>query len=88
MATRIYNFEFRGTAANNQTWWTTGTVEDNANDIMAVFNTAMRLSFQQVTQGRAIYGQPGIGCHGPYDIERIHIEKADASKPSRLSIVA
>lgn len=32
--------------------------------------------FRQLTQGRATYGHPGVdGCHGPYDIRVLTLEK-------------
>jgi hypothetical protein len=67
-----YRFTLNGTAAHGQTWQTDGVVEC---DFADVFHTAMRYSFAQLTDGKAIYGKPGIGCNGPYDIHRVLIEQ-------------
>jgi hypothetical protein len=66
--TRIYQFEFHGTAARGQTWETAGQVMDENNDLMSVFDSAMRASFEQLTAGKAVFGKPGVGCAGPYEI--------------------
>lgn len=43
---------------------------------------AMRASFDQLTNGEAVYGQPGLGCEGPYTVTRMLIEeKADDLAP-------
>jgi hypothetical protein len=73
---RAFNYEISGTAANNQTWQTSGQVDDPNNNLNEVFDRAMRSSFLVLTQGRAQYGNPGIGCAGPYGINRILIEIA------------
>ena len=75
MPERNYRFEIHGTAGNGQTWKTNGTVTDGDNDFMAVVDDAMRLSFNQLTGGKAVYGKPGVGCVGPYELQRIVIEK-------------
>jgi len=73
---KTYNFEFEGKAARGQTWKASGQIDDDANNLMAVFDTAMRLTFQQLTSGKAVFGKPGVGCAGPYDITRITITNA------------
>jgi len=67
-----YTYTAEGTAAGGQTWKTSGTIHCD------FFNTlfhATRDSFDQLTQGKAVYGQPGVGCQGPYDVTRIVIER-------------
>lgn len=73
---KVYRYEIQGTAADDQTWQTSGTITDEHNDVLAVFDTAMRLSFQQLTSGKAVFGKPGVGCSGPYAIRRIVIERS------------
>jgi hypothetical protein len=34
----------------------------------------MRDPFHTITQGKAVFGQPGRGCNGPYEIRRVLIE--------------
>ena len=75
---RKYHFEIQGSAGNGQTWKTSGIVEDDANDMMGVFDDAMRASFNQLTDGKAVYGKPGVGCVGPYELRIVVIEKLDA----------
>ena len=72
---KSYTFQIEGTAAAGQTWKSSGVVIDEQNDLIAVFDSAMRLSFQQLTSGKAVFGKPGVGCSGPYDIRRIVIEQ-------------
>jgi hypothetical protein len=71
---RTYKYEIQGTAANDQTWQTSGIVVDDHNDLNSVFDAVMRGSFASLTGGRAEYGKPGVGCAGPYGIGRIVIE--------------
>ncbi len=67
-----YLYDIAGTGANGQTWRTTGTVEPVADSRTPVFTAALLLaqvqSFHQLTNGKAEYGQPGVGCNGPYTI--------------------
>ena len=39
------------------------------------FKCAMHDALLQLTHGRAVYGSPGVGCHGPYYIRRLVIEE-------------
>jgi len=36
---------------------------------------ALRKSFDALTEGRAEYGHPGKGCHGPYSILTLVINR-------------
>jgi hypothetical protein len=69
---KYYSYTVEGTARDGQTWKTTGTV---VAEFAAAFNDAMLDSFKQLTSGRAVFGKPGIGCNGPYDIHRFTIEQ-------------
>lgn len=73
--TRTFHFEINGTAAKGQTWKAAGYIVDPSNDLTSVFNEAMRTSFEQLTEGKAVYGRPGVGCSGPYDVKKIVIEQ-------------
>jgi hypothetical protein len=75
MPTRVYRFEFHGTAAGHSTWKTSGKVVDENNNLMDVFDHAMRETFLQLTQGKAVFGQPGVGCSGPYEITSLTLTK-------------
>lgn len=41
----------------------------------SVFDHAMFDSFMKLTQGYAIFGRPGVGCKGPYDITQVLIKQ-------------
>jgi hypothetical protein len=71
-----YRYEASGMAADGQTWTTTGVVEvPREGDFPQVPEMAMRASFLQLTRGQAVYGNPGMGCDGPYTFLRLLIER-------------
>ena len=77
MATKTYAFVVEGTAHDGQTWRTESQVtidvaEHGFDDMVAI---GMRLSFDKLTGGKAVYGKPGVGCRGPYEIDKITIER-------------
>lgn len=72
---KVYHFEIEGAAADEQTWKTSGDITDTNNAIMDVFDTMMRMSFEQLTKGKAVFGKPGAGCRGPYDITRVTLQR-------------
>jgi hypothetical protein len=67
-----YCFTMESRASGGQTWKTSGEFDCEFND---VFDAAMRESFRQLMAGRAVYGHPGLGCSGPYDIVKLSIEQ-------------
>lgn len=76
-----YTFEIDGTAVGGlTTYQTKGTIEGvPPAEFMNVFSMAMRQSFMQLTSGKAVFGQPGVGCRGPYSITRVLIAVKKAS---------
>jgi hypothetical protein len=72
MINKIYRFEVKGVSSNDQTWTTKGYVTCDFNNS---FDQAMRASFEQLTNGKAVFGRPGIECQGPYDILSVAIEQ-------------
>jgi len=71
-----FKYEVAGTAAaNSQTWSTSGTMVAELGDFARLPERCMRESFMQLTQGKATYGNPGIGCKGPYSITKLLIEE-------------
>jgi hypothetical protein len=73
-----YNYEIYGKAAGGQTWSTKGSIEqEQLGDFPSVPTQALIDSFNQLTEGKAVYGQPGLGCEGPYTIKRMLIEQVD-----------
>lgn len=63
-------YTIEGTSAGGQTWKTTGRV---STDYPYCLEDAMRDSFFQLTHGKAVFGQPGVGCSGPYKISRFEL---------------
>jgi hypothetical protein len=69
---KAYRYTVEGSGAAGQTFKTEGVVEAEFHDL---FNTVMIDTFNQLTKGRAIYGKPGVGCQGPYDMHRVVVEQ-------------
>lgn len=69
-----YRFKIEGLTGNGNTWTTEGTIEGDMAD-SSIHETAMRASFNALTNGRAVFGTPGAGCRGPYSITRFVLEK-------------
>ena len=67
-----YRFAIAGSGANGQSWKTSGTLHC---DFIHAFDAAMEETFRQLTQGLAVYGRPGLGCLGPYDIHSVEIKQ-------------
>lgn len=71
-----YRYLVEGTAAGGQTWATEGRITvAQAGDFPRVTQDALRDSFMQLTSGKAVYGQPGVGCTGPYTITKLTVER-------------
>jgi hypothetical protein len=69
---KTYRYTVEGSGADGQTFRTDGTVSSDFSDALHV---AMIDTFEKLTHGRALYGKPGVGCRGPYDIHRVLIEQ-------------
>lgn len=70
-----YSYMVEGTAADGQTWMVSGTVEmPHAGMFGHAVQDAMQQSFTHLTEGKAVYGEPGKGCNGPYSITRLVVE--------------
>jgi hypothetical protein len=82
-----YTWEVSGTAADGQTWTTSGSVAtEREGEFFSVPGEVMRLSFIELTDGRAVYGSPGLHCRGPYSFTRLLIERegdAEGRGPGR-----
>jgi hypothetical protein len=74
----LYNWVVSGTAADGQTWTVEGKEEVVSEgaflDLPAL---VMKRAFITLTTGRAVYGQPGVGCKGPYSTKMMMIEEAE-----------
>jgi hypothetical protein len=71
-----YAYTMKGTAAGGQTWETSGAVEVAPGDFPDVTMLALKDTFMKLTQGKAVFGQPGVGCKGPYSIVELTLKKA------------
>lgn len=73
-----YRYTVEGRAAHGQTWHTEGDVTTAQEGAFpgAVLD-ALRLSFEDLTGGKAVYGQPGVGCSGPYTITTLIIQRQE-----------
>lgn len=70
-----YSYEMSGKDSGAQTWKFTGTVTTKgAGEFLSVPGQALKQSFEALTQGKAVYGNPGIGCKGPYRVTKLVIE--------------
>jgi hypothetical protein len=67
-----YHYVVEGSGNNGQTFKVEGTVATEFHDTLHV---AMMNSFEKITKGQAVFGKPGVGCKGPYDVHRIVIEQ-------------
>ena len=70
--TKAYRFTIEGIDARGAYWETGGVVSCEFYD---AWHLAVGESFRQLTDGEAVYGCPGKGCHGPYRIIRVLIEE-------------
>lgn len=72
MAIKQYTYTVNGSGSNEQTWEISGTVEC---EFIQMHARIMQDTFRRLTNGQAIFGKPGVGCEGPYDIHKIVIEQ-------------
>lgn len=71
----IYTYLVEGAAADKQTWECRGTLTLDDGDWGFLMDRIMSGTFHQLTQGKAKYGYPGVGCRGPYSISKVTIEE-------------
>jgi hypothetical protein len=69
-----YAWEVAGTAADGQTWKVNSSDTVSPGDFTLVPQLALRAAFYVLTQGKAVYGKPGVACKGPYRVTRMVIE--------------
>jgi len=72
MTAKRYTYRIEGLDADGRIWATEGEVTA---EFAEAITQAMRQSFDRLTQGKAIYGEPGKGCRGPYDVTRVLIDR-------------
>lgn len=73
----MYDYRMAGTAAGGQTWETDGTFEVEPGAFSTLMELAILNTFTKLTQGRAVFGHPGVGCRGPYRIKSLTITEKE-----------
>jgi hypothetical protein len=71
----LYRYTVGGTAAGGQTWEVSGTIEIKPSNFAIALEKTMQFTFDKLTAGNAVYGKPGEGCSGPYDIRLFVLER-------------
>ena len=69
---KVYRYTVEGSGNGGKTWKTEGSMTCAFEKVWLL---AMADTFNQLTDGKAQYGQPGVGCQGPYDIHKVVIEQ-------------
>jgi hypothetical protein len=69
---KSYRYTVEGSGSQGQTFTTDGIISCEFHDVL---NTAMLDTFDKLTKGRAVFGKPGMGCAGPYDLHRFIVEQ-------------
>jgi hypothetical protein len=71
-----YAYQVQGTSADGQNWTVIGVVHTTGlGEFMDAPALAMRDAFMKLTDGRAQYGRPGVGCRGPYEVTSLSITR-------------
>lgn len=84
---KTYRYEVVGTDSVGQGWVVNGYVDDIPGELFHhVIQVIESEVFMQLTQGKAVFGRPGLMCKGPYNInsvtitERVNPESFDTGK--------
>ena len=73
---RTYKFEVSGTCSGGETYLCQGELECPIGGVFQdMLLKCMAESFKQLTGGKAVFGKPGVGCRGPYNITRVLVEQ-------------
>jgi hypothetical protein len=71
-----YIYKIDGEAAHFQTWSASGVINTfKKGDFVLVPDLALKDAFRQLTNGKAVYGTPGVNCTGPYEVVKLQIER-------------
>jgi hypothetical protein len=74
MTDKTFKFTVSGTTAGGVPFHVGGVVECEFREL---FDAVMRRCFMDLTSGKAIFGAPGVGCKGPYEIAEIRLERTN-----------
>jgi hypothetical protein len=77
----MFRYTIAGEAARGQSWEVTGLVEVMPGGFDAAILVTLREMFQQLTNGEAVFGKPGLGCDGPYAITKYLLELDEPCEP-------
>ena len=69
-----YKYEVLGTANQGQTWSCTGRIRHETADIGETADKVVMETFMGLTNGKAVFGKPGLGCEGLYKITKFLLE--------------
>ena len=69
-----FQFNVSGTTAEGVSWACSGQVTCETVD---VWTRVLELSFRDLTRGRAVFGRPGVGCKGPYEVQEVSVKRID-----------
>ena len=72
---KSYTYEVSGTARDGQTWKTNGTMDEMPGSFLLLPNRIAQEVFNRLTQGKAVFGKPGVGCKGPYSFTALIIKE-------------
>ena len=71
-----YRYMIEGTATQDQTWVVSGErFLEARSEFPFLVTMCLRDSFQQLTNGNAVFGKPGLDCRGPYSVRKLVIEE-------------
>jgi len=74
-----YRYEVGGVGGDGGTWRVEGSMEiEVPGHFYTLPDKIMREVFGALTQGKAIYGSPGVACRGPYTVDRMLIVRMEA----------
>jgi len=71
----LYRYTVSGTAAGGQTWEVVGTLQIKPSNFALGLDKTMQYTFDRLTSGNAVFGQPGVGCSGPYNVTKFVLER-------------
>ena len=66
--TATYTYAVGGSAADKQTWAVAGEITVGVGQFREAMDAVLLEVFQRLTEGKAVFGQPGKGCNGPYRV--------------------
>lgn len=74
MIERTFSYEVKGTTAEGVAWQTAGTV---VCELPEVWVAVINHTFLDLTRGKAVFGRPGLGCKGPYEVHEVTVKRID-----------